>query len=177
MKTYLQQAKSLLDKTIRGSIIVTFLFCLIFALIDFLLLMATHPRNHSLIDFPVFLAYIFSPVLVIVILDGMLIGTFISWMRNKLSGFMAILLGLAVGSTLAFAGNYIVWLNSDTTERMLFYPSLLDFMLYSFTNFFRAVFFVNIFFIPTTFSILVSTYLGWKMNSSYIPETTDPTQE
>jgi hypothetical protein len=145
--------------------------------IEIILLTATFPRNHSIADFPLVLVYVFVPVLVVSVLDGMLIGIFIIWIKRKLSTPIAISFGVAVGSTLALISNYIVWLNSSPIEKELFYPSLLGFIIYSFTDTFRSVFFVNIFFLPIAFSIFVSAYIGLKMNNLYIRETTPSTEE
>ena len=99
------------------------------------------------------------PSLVVGILGGATIGFVLSLWRKKVQGILASLVGLFVGIIFISFGYYLSWLWNVP------FPSQISFLEYlSPPSSFNELYDGNVFFVPSVIAILVSSYMGWRIN-------------
>jgi hypothetical protein len=104
------------------------------------------------------------PLTIAGFVGGGIIGLVLSMFNKAVSSFTACLVGLAIGVTLVLSANYLYWLISAPN-----YPgaqvSFLEFLFLIKADSFFTLINDNWYLIPSLIAVLISPYLGWRINT------------
>lgn len=103
------------------------------------------------------------PSVILGVFGGVIFGFIMAFFRNKLPNIVAAVVGLLIGTILILIANYTFWRIAyfDSPSNVAFIEYLIPINTDSFSTY---ALFQNWYFFPNIIALLVSPYIGWRIN-------------